>query len=65
MLVLDRGAEDHCLWFFVNRANALAPICRAFRGAFSTPPEALTCAPIYFILKSFSGITIIILYHHA
>ncbi len=42
MLALVSGFEIHCLWFFVNRANALAPIAFAFIGALSTPPDALT-----------------------
>jgi hypothetical protein len=45
-----RGFAFHCRWFFVNRAKALAPMAAAFTGAFSTPPEALTCAPINFEL---------------
>ncbi len=36
----------------VNIAKQVAPIFRALTGAFSTPPAALTWAPIYF--KSFS-----------
>jgi hypothetical protein len=34
----------------VKRAKAFAPISIAFTGAFSTPPEALTCAPTYFMV---------------
>lgn len=33
----------------VKRANAVAPISAARMAALATPPEALTCAPIYFI----------------
>ena len=40
----------HWRWFLVNSAKALAPIFFALSGAFSTPPEALTWAPIYFML---------------
>ena len=54
MLVFDKGLENHCRWFFVKRAKALAPIIFAFIGAFSTPPEALTWAPRYFIIINLS-----------
>jgi predicted metallopeptidase len=37
----------------VKRAKAFAPILWAFPGAFSTPPEALTWAPTYFIEEVF------------
>ena len=37
----------------VKRAKAFAPIASAFTGAFSTPPEALTWAPTYFIALVF------------
>jgi len=43
------GAATHWRWFFVKRAKPVAPIPCALAGAFSTPPAALTCAPIYFI----------------
>jgi hypothetical protein len=33
----------------VNKAKAVAFISAAFKGAFSTPPVALTWAPILFI----------------
>ena len=46
---LSAGA-CHWRWFLVNNAKAFAPISTARNTAFSTPPEALTCAPIYFIL---------------
>jgi hypothetical protein len=45
------GLAVHCRWFLVNRAKAVAPIFIAFNGAFSTPPAALTWAPIYFIFS--------------
>jgi hypothetical protein len=30
----ERGPENHCRWFFVNKANAFAPMAFAFSGAF-------------------------------
>ncbi len=51
----ERGEAYHCFWFFVNNANALAPISWALSGAFSTPPDALTCGPIYFIVSKITG----------
>ena len=45
------GAATHCRWFLVKSAKAVAPIACALAGAFSTPPEALTCAPKYFICR--------------
>ena len=42
-------AAVHWRWFLVKRAKAVAPMVCAFSGAFSTPPDALTCAPKYFM----------------
>ena len=39
---------------FGKRAKPVAPILCAFKGAFSGPPAALTCAPKYFILFALS-----------
>src|SRR3990167_3338247 len=41
----------HCLWFFVNSANAFAPIATAFATALKTPPLALTCAPTNLLIR--------------
>src|SRR5690606_8391456 len=49
MLLEVRGGATHCFWFLVKKAKAFAPISCAFRGAFSTPPDALMCAPTYFM----------------
>ena len=54
MLFSVSGADFHCRWFFVNKAKALAPIAVALSGAFSTPPEEETCAPIRLLLILFS-----------
>ena len=39
---------------FGKKGEAVAPILCAFKGAFSGPPAALTCAPKYFILFALS-----------
>ncbi len=43
------GAARHCRWFLVNSAKAVASISAARMAALASPPEALTCAPMYFI----------------
>ena len=48
MLLFVSGGATHCFWFLVKKAKALAPIACALTGAFSTPPDALICAPTYF-----------------
>ena len=53
------GGDFHCRWFLVNMAKAFAPIAAAFKGAFSTPPEIDTCAPIYFMILILCSIFII------
>jgi hypothetical protein len=49
MLTSLSGLATHWRWFLVNSAKAVAPISAALSGAFSTPPEALTWAPMYFM----------------
>ena len=51
MLSSASGLATHWRWFLVNSAKALAPISAAFSGAFSTPPEALTWAPTYLVMR--------------
>ena len=50
MLASVSGGPSHRRWFLVNRAKASAPISWARKGAFSTPPAALTWAPKRFVL---------------
>ena len=45
------GAARHWRWFLVKRAKAVASISAARMAALASPPEALTCAPTYFIKK--------------
>ena len=47
------GASPRASIALMNSAKAFAPISCALVGAYSTPPDALTCAPIYFICCSF------------
>ena len=56
------GLLTHWRWFLVKSAKAFAPILCALTGALSTPPDALTCAPIYFMKFLFYSISNVLYY---
>ena len=62
MLFSLSGADFHCLWFFVNKAKAFAPIADAFKGAFSYFLMACSFSHFHLIFIHYSIIRLMMLY---